>query len=80
MLHQIFPFNSTGLLLSTRENEINLPCVHLGPVNPSGQIQRKRLCPNSEHVPPFLQGLLEHGLDFKAVESRKKGRQYYSPV
>ena len=69
--HQIFTFKNARPLLSTNENEVNLPCVHLGPVNPSGQIQWKRFCPNSEHVPPFLQGLLEQGLDFNAVESRR---------
>ena len=38
--------------------------MHVGPVNSSGQIQWKRFCPKSEHVPPFLQGLLQHGLGF----------------
>ena len=41
----------------------------------AGQIQWKRFCPNSEHYPPFLQGLLEQGRNFNAVESRKKGHK-----
>ena len=73
--HQIFTFKNARPLLSTNENEVNLPCVHVGPVNPSGQIQWKRFCPNSEHYPPFLQGLLKQGRDFNAVESRKKGQK-----
>ena len=51
-----------------------VPCEHRGPVNPLGHVHLKTSDLTLVHVPPFLQGLLSHGL-FLAVGEKQKNNE-----